>query len=101
MPAVPSSPPLVLLPGMNCSARLWARRGRSAAPGPRPADPRRAGQALLDALPDRFALGGLSLGGIVAMALTRRAPERVAGLCLMATNARAPTPNSAPAGTRR
>ncbi|KAA1036481.1 alpha/beta fold hydrolase [Pseudonocardia sp. EV170527-09] len=93
MPAVPSSPPLVLLPGMNCSARLWGPAGAGALHPvlDRPTLDEQV-QALLDALPDRFALGGLSLGGIVAMALTRRAPERVAGLCLMATNARAPTP---------
>ncbi len=93
MPAVPSSPPLVLLPGMNCSARLWGPAGAGALHPvlDRPTLDEQV-QALLDALPDRFALGGLSLGGIVAMALTRRAPERVAGLCLMATNARPPTP---------
>lgn len=93
MPAVPSSPPLVLLPGMNCSARLWGPAGAGALHPvlDRPTLDEQV-QALLDALPDRFVLGGLSLGGIVAMALTRRAPERVAGLCLMATNARAPTP---------
>lgn len=93
MPAVPSSPPLVLLPGMNCSARLWGPVGTGALHPvlDRPTLDEQV-DALLDALPARFALGGLSLGGIVAMALTRRAPERVAGLCLMATNARAPTP---------
>jgi pimeloyl-ACP methyl ester carboxylesterase len=47
---------------------------------------------LLDELPPRFILGGLSLGGIVAMHLAARAPERIAGLLLMATNARSPTP---------
>lgn len=93
MPAVPSSPPLVLLPGMNCSARLWGPAGAGALHPvlDRPTLDEQV-QALLDALPAWFALGGLSLGGIVAMTLTRRAPERVAGLCLMATNARAPTP---------
>lgn len=93
MPAVPSSPPLVLLPGMNCSARLWGPAGAGALHPvlDRPTLDEQV-EALLDALPARFALGGLSLGGIVAMALTRRAPERVAGLCLMATNARPPTP---------
>ncbi|MER7437660.1 alpha/beta fold hydrolase [Pseudonocardia alni] len=93
MPAVPSSPPLVLLPGMNCSARLWGPAGAGALHPvlDRPTLDDQV-EALLDALPDRFALGGLSLGGIVAMALTRRAPDRVAGLCLMATSARPPTP---------
>lgn len=85
--------PLVLLPGMNCSPRLW----RDVAP---------PGSLLLhleettielevvrllDELPDRFALAGLSLGGIVAMALVRTAPERVTRLCLMSTNPYAPT----------
>jgi pimeloyl-ACP methyl ester carboxylesterase len=46
---------------------------------------------LLDELPARFALAGLSLGAIVAMALVRRAPERVNRLCLMSTNPYAPT----------
>ena len=47
--------------------------------------------SLLDRLPPRFAIGGLSLGAIVAMAVHRRAPERVAGLFLVATNAQPPT----------
>ncbi len=46
---------------------------------------------LLERLPGRFVLGGLSLGAIVAMALAIRAPERVAGLILASTNAKAPT----------
>ena len=46
---------------------------------------------LLHELPPRFSLAGLSLGGIVAMALVRRAPQRVAGLCLLSTNPLAPT----------
>ena len=46
---------------------------------------------LLDLLPDRFALAGLSLGGIVAMALVRTAPERVSRLWLMSTNPYGPT----------
>ncbi len=46
---------------------------------------------LLDELPDRFVLGGLSLGGIVAMALVRTAPERVSSLILLSTNPHGPT----------
>lgn len=93
-----SSDPLVLLPGMNCSAALWD----AVLPGLRAAGELihgRLGQStidgcvgdLLDQLPSRFALAGLSLGGIVALALTRRAPERVSRLCLLSTNARRPT----------
>jgi pimeloyl-ACP methyl ester carboxylesterase len=47
---------------------------------------------LLDELPPRFALAGLSLGAVVAMALVRRAPERVARLAVLSTNPHAPTP---------
>jgi pimeloyl-ACP methyl ester carboxylesterase len=96
--------PLVLLPGMNCSPRLWdgVRKdlgaGRSGGPA-RPVvvlevDRPTLGEqveSLLDRLPRRFAIGGLSLGAIVAMAVHRRAPERVAGLFLVATNAQPPT----------
>ncbi len=46
---------------------------------------------LLHELPARFALAGLSLGAIVAMAIVRRAPDRVARLCLMSANPHAPT----------
>ncbi len=42
-------------------------------------------------MPPRFALAGLSLGAIVAMALVRRAPERVSWLGLMSTNPYPPT----------
>jgi pimeloyl-ACP methyl ester carboxylesterase len=51
--------------------------------------------ALLDLLPRRFALAGLSMGGIVAMELMRRAPERITRLCLLDTNPLAETPQVA------
>lgn len=95
---VRSADPLVLLPGMGCSDRLWEGVRRRlpewmtlTAPLDRP-DLDENVDALLDRLPARFALAGLSLGGIVAMALARRAPERVSRLCLISTNARPPTP---------
>ena len=88
--------PLVLLPGSGCTAALWSRLAL-------PDDvvtPRALEEPtldseldrLLDLLPARFALAGLSLGAIVAMALVRRAPGRVSRLCLMSTNPYAPTP---------
>jgi pimeloyl-ACP methyl ester carboxylesterase len=91
---------LVVLPGMGCSARLWSSALRSSALPEVPVvhgtidRPAIDGcvDALLETLPPRFALAGLSLGGIVAMALVRRAPERVERLALLATNARGPTP---------
>ncbi|WP_132860332.1 alpha/beta fold hydrolase [Shimia isoporae] len=41
---------------------------------------------VLNSLPARFALAGLSMGGIVAMEMVRQSPERVAGLALLDTN---------------
>jgi pimeloyl-ACP methyl ester carboxylesterase len=88
--------PLVLLPGMNCSAQLWSGLDRGGWPPLITTELTEAtlqGQVgrLLDELPRRFAIGGLSLGGIVAMALTRTAPERISSLILMSTNPYAPT----------
>jgi 3-oxoadipate enol-lactonase len=40
---------------------------------------------------DRFVLAGLSMGGYVAMAVARRAPERIRGLMLCDTRAEADT----------
>jgi pimeloyl-ACP methyl ester carboxylesterase len=51
--------------------------------------------ALLGVLPAKFALAGLSMGGIVAMEILRRAPERVTRVALMDTNPLAETPQSA------
>lgn len=86
--------PLVLLAGMNCTDDLWAGTGFDDAI--RPELVRESMDAQLDALlgelPDRFVIAGLSLGAIVAMALALAAPERVAGMCLVSTNAKAPTP---------
>jgi pimeloyl-ACP methyl ester carboxylesterase len=84
---------LVLLPGLNCSPALWSELDVGPAVTPILTEPTLDGQVerLLDELPARFALAGLSLGGIVAMALVRRAPERVSRLGLMSTTARPPT----------
>jgi pimeloyl-ACP methyl ester carboxylesterase len=91
--AVPDGEPLVLLPGMSCSDRLWAGLTPEEALTPRLTEPSLTAQVdrLLDELPPRFTLVGLSLGAVIAMAVTRTAPERVAGLVLMSTNPYAPT----------
>ena len=90
-----TSEELVLLPGMGCTAALWS--GLTLPEGkitPVLQEPSLDAEVdrLLDLLPARFALAGLSLGAIVAMALVRRAPERVSRLCLMSTNPYGPTP---------
>jgi pimeloyl-ACP methyl ester carboxylesterase len=46
---------------------------------------------VLDGAPPRFALAALSMGGYVAFAVMRAAPERVTRLCLMDTSARPDT----------
>ena len=46
---------------------------------------------LLAMAPPRFALAGLSMGGIVAMEVLRQAPHRIERLALLDTNPRAET----------
>jgi pimeloyl-ACP methyl ester carboxylesterase len=85
--------PLALVPGTLCDARLFAPQMAAladvAVPHPIDTTPHDtlAGVAhdILNALPDRFALAGLSYGGIVAFEVWRQAPERVAGLALLNT----------------
>ncbi|NVO55728.1 alpha/beta fold hydrolase [Rhodobacteraceae bacterium B1Z28] len=95
--------PLVLLPGLMCDARLFhpqidvLSRSRAVTVAPVSMGERieEIASGLLDQLPHRFALAGLSMGGVVALELIRRAPERVSRLCLMATDAQADTPQIA------
>jgi pimeloyl-ACP methyl ester carboxylesterase len=91
--------PVLLIPGMMCDARMWG--GIPAALHPWPvahALPTGAetmqdlAREVLDAAPSRFALAGLSLGGIVAMEVLRQAPDRVDRLALLDTNALAEAP---------
>ncbi|MCB1375462.1 MAG: alpha/beta hydrolase, partial [Rhodobacteraceae bacterium] len=91
--------PLVLVPGMMCDARLFAPQ-IAALSGRRPLhlaaisdhdSVEALAAAILAAAPLRFALAGLSMGGIVAMEMLRQAPDRVAGLALMDTNPLAET----------
>jgi pimeloyl-ACP methyl ester carboxylesterase len=91
---------LLLMPGLLCDGRLWRDQiaALSARVRPQVADlasddsldamARRA----LDAVPGRFALCGLSMGGYAALAVLRLAPRRVTRLCLMDTSARPDTP---------
>ncbi len=72
---------------------MWSRLDLGPTITPILTEPTLAGQVdrLLDELPARFALAGLSLGAIVAMALVRRAPERVGWLGLLSANPHLPT----------
>lgn len=95
--------PLVLLPGMMCDARLFgpqiaelsADTAVMVAPITQGERIEEIASGLLDLLPKRFALAGLAMGGIVAMELLRRAPDRITRIALMDTNPLAETPANA------
>ncbi len=93
---------LVLLPDVMCDARVFgpqlAAFSKSHAVTIAPITGDRIEEIasnLLDVLPRKFAVVGLSLGGTVAMELLRRAPDRVARIALIGANAFAETPQSA------
>ncbi|TLP57527.1 alpha/beta hydrolase [Parasedimentitalea maritima] len=98
-----SQDPLVLLPGMMCDARIFQPQIMALSTQvPVTVAPLIGGERiediaiqLLQQLPSRFALAGLSMGGIVAMEILRRAPERVSRLCLMSTSPLPDTPAQA------
>lgn len=85
--------PLVLIPGMMCDARMWGKLPDALAPRPvhhaLPVEGESIAAmaaAILSEAPPRFALAGLSMGGIVAMEMLEQAPERVERLALLDTN---------------
>src|SRR5258708_38288762 len=49
---------------------------------------------ILAEAPPRFALAGHSIGGYIAFEIMRQAPQRVAKLALIHTQARPPTPEA-------
>lgn len=86
--------PVLFLPGMMCDARLFAPqiamlsadRAVMVAPLNRRTSFVELAQDILGQAPPRFALAGLSMGGIAAMEVVRQAPERITRLALMDTN---------------
>ena len=95
--------PVILLPGMMCDARLFAPQiAALSAIRPVMVAPLADGDtvaamaaAILQYAPPRFALAGLSMGGIVAMEVIRQAPSRITRLALMDTNPLAEAPERA------
>ena len=89
----------VLVPGLLCSARLYAEQlpalwrlgSFSVADHRRDSNLPEIARRLLAAAPPRFALVGLSMGGYVAFEVLRQAPERVQRLVLLDTTARGET----------
>ena len=94
---------VVFLPGMMCDARLFvpqiaalsATRPVMVAPLVGGDDFTELARRILQQAPPRFALAGLSMGGIAAMEVIRQAPERVTRLALMDTNPLAEAPERA------
>jgi pimeloyl-ACP methyl ester carboxylesterase len=92
--------PVVLVPGLLASARLYAHQIGALWPNgavqvanhtrddSMPALARR----ILAEAPPHFALAGLSMGGYIAFEILRQAPERVARVALLDTAARADSP---------
>jgi pimeloyl-ACP methyl ester carboxylesterase len=90
----------ILIPGLGSDAAVWqptiealggaacCRVGDTLSDGSLPAMARR----IVEGAPRRFALAGVSMGGMVALEIMRLAPERVTKLALIDTNARPDTP---------
>jgi pimeloyl-ACP methyl ester carboxylesterase len=87
--------PIVFIPGLNCSARLFGAQAVALWPfGPVTVADHRHDDSMtaiaariLAVAPPRFALAGLSMGGYIAFEILRQAPERVAKLALLDTGA--------------
>ncbi len=92
-------PSVLLLPGLLCDERLWRDQIRDladiadflVADLTRDETVNDMARRAIAAMPDRFALCGLSMGGYVALAVMRLVGPRVTHLCLMDTGARADT----------
>ena len=92
--------PLVLIPPMLCDARVYyAQLASLSSDIPVTFAPITGGErieemasAILSWLPNKFALAGMGMGGMVAMEVMRRAPDRVTRVAFIATNAQSDTP---------
>ena len=93
---------LVLVPGLNCTERLFAPQIEALKGSCRilVADHRQddtmaaIARRLLSQAPERFALAGLSMGGYIALEVLRQAPERITRLALLDTSARPDSPEA-------
>jgi pimeloyl-ACP methyl ester carboxylesterase len=98
--------PILLVPGLVCSPRifapviphLWRFGPVTVANHIRDDNMGAIARRILAEAPPRFALAGHSMGGYIAFEIMRQAPQRVAKLALMNTQARPDTPE---ATTRR
>jgi len=99
--------PLILVPGLLCTERLWAHQveALSDIADPVVVDHRHhaslteLASSILANSPERFALAGLSMGGYTAMEIIRQAPERVERVAFLDTSYLADKPEQS-AGRR-
>ena len=98
------APPVLLLPGNMCDARLWApvaarlsAAGHAVRHAPRLDQPLigEMAEAVLTEGEGPVVAVGFSMGAIVAAEMARRCPDRIAGLSLVAFNASADLPERA------
>lgn len=96
-------PRLVLLPGLACDERLWQAQLPALPPTldvhvsdahMRHSSIAGMAAAVLREHDGLLILCGASMGGMVAMEAARQAPERIAGLALLGTNAKPETPDT-------
>src|ERR1700710_1856813 len=94
--------PILLVPGLVCSSRifapvipaLWRHGPVTVANHIRDDTMGAIARRILAEAPPRVALAGHSMGGYIAFEIIRQAPERVAKLALMSTQARPDTPEA-------
>jgi len=97
--------PLILLPGLACDEQLWQHQlpvlaARHAGPvkvadvHQRAASLPEMAALLLAEHEGPLLLAGCSMGGMVALEAARQAPQRVRGLAILGSTARADTPAS-------
>lgn len=94
--------PLLLVPGLVCSPRIYMPQLPAlwrAGPVMFPNHIRNntmsvVARRILDEAPKRFALAGHSMGGYIALEMFRQAPDRIARLGLLSTSARPETPDA-------
>jgi pimeloyl-ACP methyl ester carboxylesterase len=94
--------PLVLVPGLTCSPRIYAPqipalwKSRPIILANHIRDNTMAGIAkrILDEAPDEFAIAGHSMGGYICLEVMRQAPQRVKRLALLSTSASPETPQA-------
>ncbi|WP_420132037.1 alpha/beta fold hydrolase [Rhodopseudomonas sp.] len=104
-----TSLPIVLIPGLCSSPRiyapvlpaLWSFGPPMVANHIRDESMAAIARRILSEAPPRFALAGHSMGGYIAFEIMRQAPDRVARLALINTQARPDSPEASARRTRQ